>query len=183
MIRINLLPYREREKKEDLTRQIVIIVITLVVFLLAIGSFQLYLSMSISGLEKNIKLHDEELARLTNTIGDIEKYKLNKVTLERKLAIINNLEENRLAPVFMLDELSTLVPVKDLWLDRISEKGSDISIEGMARNNIAVALFMKNLSGANFVKTVDLVSTREKDVLGLKLQQFFISCVKKRVHN
>ena len=181
MIRINLLPYREREKMEDLTRQIVIIVITFVVFLLVIGSFQLYLSISTSSLEKNIKLQEEELARLTKTIGDIEQYKLNKSTLERKLAIINNLEENRLAPVMMLDELSLLVPVKDVWLDKISEKGSDITLDGMARNNIAVAHFMKNLSGANFVMTVDLSSTREKEISGMKLQQFVISCVKKRI--
>jgi type IV pilus assembly protein PilN len=181
MIRINLLPYRERVKKEDLTRQIVIIVITLVVFLLVIGSFQLYLSISTSSLEKNIKLQEEELARLTKIIGDIEQYKLNKSTLERKLAIINNLEENRLAPVMMLDELSLLVPVKDVWLDKISESGSEITIDGMARNNIAVAHFMKNLSGANSVKTVDLLATREKEISGMKLQQFLISCVKKKV--
>ena len=180
MIRINLLPYREREKKEDLTRQIVIIVITLVVFLLVIGSLQLYLSISTSSLDKDIKLQEEELARLTKTIGDIEQYKLNKSTLERKLAIINNLEENRLAPVMMLDELSLLVPVKDVWLDKISERGSEITIDGMARNNIAVAHFMKNLSGANFVKTVDLLATREKEISGMKLQQFVISCVKKK---
>jgi len=180
MIRINLLPYREREKKEDITRQVVVIAITLVVFLLVIGSFQLYLSISTSGLEKNIKLQEEELARLTKTIGDIEQYKLNKSTLERKLAIINNLEENRLAPVMMLDELSLLVPVKDVWLDKISERGSEITIDGMARNNIAVAHFMKNLSGANSVKTVDLLATREKEISGMKLQQFIISCVKKK---
>jgi type IV pilus assembly protein PilN len=181
MIRINLLPYREREKKEDITRQIVIIVITLAVFLLVIGSLQLYLSISVSNLEKNIKLQEERLVDLTKTIGDIEQYKLNKSTLERKLAIINNLEENRLAPVMMLDELSMLIPVKDVWLDKISEKGSEITLEGMARNNIEVAHFMKNLSGANFVKTVDLLSTREREVSGMKLQQFVISCVKKRV--
>jgi hypothetical protein len=51
----------------------------------------------------------------------------------------------------------------------------------MARNNIAVAHFMKNLSGANFVMTVDLSSTREKEISGMKLQQFVISCVKKRI--
>jgi type IV pilus assembly protein PilN len=180
MIRINLLPYREREKKEDITRQVVIIAITLVVFLSVIASFQLYLSMSISSLEKNIKLQEDRLVDLKKTIGDIEQYKLNKATLERKLAIINNLEENRLAPVMMLDELSLLVPVKDVWLDKISEKGSDITLDGMARNNIAVAHFMKNLSGANFVKTVDLSSTREKEISGMKLQQFVISCAKKR---
>ena len=181
MIRINLLPYREREKKEDITRQIVVLGITLVAFLLAVGSFQLYLSMSVSNLEKNIKLQEEELVRLTKTIGDIEKYKMNKTVLERKLAIINNLEENRLAPVIMLDELSILVPVKDVWLDKISEKGSDLTIEGVARNNIEVAHFMRNLSGAKFVKTVDLVSTREKEISGMKLQAFVVSCVMKRI--
>ena len=181
MIRINLLPYREREKKEDITRQVVIIVITLVVFLLVIGSLQLYLSISVSSLEKNIKLQEERLVDLTKIIGDIEQYKLNKATLERKLAIISNLEENRLAPVMMLDEISLLVPVKDVWLDKISEKGSEVTLDGMARNNIEVAHFMKNLSGANFVKTVDLLSTREREISGMKLQQFVISCVKKRV--
>jgi type IV pilus assembly protein PilN len=181
MIRINLLPYREREKKEDITRQVVVIVITLVAFFLVIGSLQLYLTLSTGGLEKDIKLQEEELARLTKTIGDIEQYKVHKGTLERKLAIINNLEENRLAPVIMLDELSLVVPAKDVWLDKISERGSEITMDGMARNNIAVAHFMKNLSVAHFVKTVDLLSTREKEISGIKLQQFVISCVKKRV--
>ncbi|HET6459354.1 MAG TPA: PilN domain-containing protein [Syntrophales bacterium] len=181
MIRINLLPYREREKKEGVTRQIVIIVISSVVFLLAIGSFQLYLVISTSNLERDVKIQEEELARLKKTIVDIEQYKLNMATLQKKLAIINALEENRLAPVKMLDELSLVVPVKEVWLDKISEKGTEITMEGMARNNIAVAHFMKNLSVANFVKAVDLISTREKEIAGIKLQQFVITCVKKKV--
>lgn len=181
MIKINLLPYREREKKEGVTRQIVIIVISSVVFLLAIGSFQLYLVTSTSNLERDVKIQEEELARLKKTIVDIEQYKLNMATLQKKLAIINALEENRLAPVKMLDELSLVVPVKEVWLDKISEKGTEITMEGMARNNIAVAHFMKNLSVANFVKAVDLISTREKEIAGIKLQQFVITCVKKKV--
>ncbi|HUH65729.1 MAG TPA: PilN domain-containing protein [Syntrophales bacterium] len=181
MIRINLLPYREREKKEGLTRQIVIILITFVVFILAVGGFQLYLTLSVSSLGKNIKSQEERLTDLTKTIGDIEKYKINKTVIERKLAIINNLEENRLAPVIMLDELSTLVPVKDVWLEKISEKGSELTIEGIARNNIEVAHFMRNLASANFIKNVDLVSTREREVSGMKLQAFVIACVKKRI--
>jgi type IV pilus assembly protein PilN len=165
MIRINLLPYREKEKKEDLTRQIVIIALAFVGFLLIIGSVHLYFFMSIGTLEKNIKIQEDKLAALTKIIGDIEVYKNDKAILEKKLAVINNLEENRLAPVRMLDELTT---------------GTDITIEGMARSNIAVAHFMKNLSGSTFIKSVDLVSTKEKEISGVKLQQFVISCVKKK---
>jgi type IV pilus assembly protein PilN len=80
----------------------------------------------------------------------------------------------------MLDELTTMVPVKDVWLEKLSEKGTAITIEGMARNNIAVAHFMKNLAGSTFIKSVDLISTKEKEVAGIKLQRFIISCVKKK---
>lgn len=180
MIRINLLPYREKEKKEDLTRQIVIIAITFVVFLIAVGSFQLYLTLSNSNTEKSIKAQEERLAILTKTIGDIEVHKKDKAILEKKLAIINNLEGNRLAPVRMLDEITRTIPAKDVWIEKLSEKGLDITIEGVARNNIAVAHFMKNLATSSFVKSVDLVTTKEKEISGVKLQQFIISCVKKK---
>lgn len=180
MIRINLLPYREKEKREDITRQIMVIGITFVVFVLALGSFHLYLSMSISSLEENITKQQNELDRLNKIILDIDTFKRDKALLEKKIAIINTLEENRLAPVRMLDELTTTVPVKDVWLERLSEKGTAITIEGMARNNIAVAHFMKNLAGSTFIKSVDLVSTKEKEISGIKLQQFIISCVKKK---
>jgi type IV pilus assembly protein PilN len=180
MIRINLLPYREKEKKEDITRQIMVIGITFAVFVLTLGSFHLYLSMSISSLEENITKQQNELDRLNKIILDIDTFKRDKALLEKKIAIINTLEENRLAPVRMLDELTTMVPVKDVWLERLSEKGTSITIEGMARNNIAVAHFMKNLAGSTFIKSVDLVSTKEKEVSGIKLQQFIISCVKKK---
>jgi type IV pilus assembly protein PilN len=180
MIRINLLPYREKEKKEGLTRQVVVIAITFIAFVIAIGSYQLYLNINISNLDKNIKSEKDELDRLSKIIVDIEAYKKDKMNLIKKLDIIDGLEKNRLVPVRMLDELTSVVPVKDVWLEKLSEKGSDITIEGTARNNIAVAHFMKNLAGSTFIQSVDLISTREKEVSGIKLQQFVISCVKKK---
>jgi type IV pilus assembly protein PilN len=180
MIKINLLPYREKGKKEDITRQIALIAISFIVLVLVVGAVQLYVSLSISSLEKDMKTQEGRLAELTKVIGDIEKFKREKAVLEKKLAIINSLEQNRLAPVRRLDELTGLVPVKDIWLEKLTEKGTDLTIEGMARNNIAVALFMKNLAGSSFITSVDLLSTKEKEVSGIKLQQFVLSCVFKK---
>ncbi|MEI8173210.1 MAG: PilN domain-containing protein [Deltaproteobacteria bacterium] len=179
MIKINLLPYRETGKRDNITRQIALIAVSFIALVIVIGAIHLFVSFKIGGLENDVKDQEEKLAKLTKVIGDIEGYKRNKAILEKKLAIINSLEENRLAPVRMLDELSGLVPVKDIWLEKLTEKGMDITIEGVARNNIAVALFMRNLAGARFIKSVDLLSTKEKEVSGIKLQQFVVSCVKK----
>lgn len=180
MIKINLLPYREREKKEGVTRQIALIVISFLAFILVIGAVHLYLSLAISSLENDVKDQESRLAALTKIIGDIERYKQDKAILDKKLAIINSLEANRLVPVRRLDELTGLVPVKDVWLEKLTERGPALTIEGMARNNIAVALFMKNLAGSSFISSVDLLSSKEKEVSGIKLQQFVLSCVLKK---
>jgi len=176
MIRINLLPYREKEKKENLKRQIIVITGSFIFFLLLLVFFQRSISMSITNLEKKVKNSEDRLVVLTKIVGDIEVFKADKNDLEKKLKIIKTLEENRLAPVRMLDELTMLVPANDLWLEKFSEKGKDLRIEGVARDNTVVARFMKNLELSNYIKSIDLVSSRQTEISGVKLQQFVLTC-------
>ena len=180
MIRINLLPYREKEKKEDIQRQIIIVSGSLLLFLVILISGHLYLGMTISGLEKKIREADARLVVLNKKVGDIELFKKDKKELEQKLAVINTLEVNRFFPVRMLDELNMVVPSRDIWLDRVIETGKDLRIEGVARDNGILARFMTNLERAGFVQSVDLVISQEKDVAGVKLQQFALTCVMKK---
>jgi len=168
MIKINLLPYREKEKKENLQRQIVIL------------SGTLYFNALISGMETKIQEADGKLVVLNKKVGDIEGFKRDKKELEQKLGVINSLEGNRLFPVRMLDELNLLVPSKEAWLEKITQKGQELRIEGMARDNGTVARFMKSLGKAEFVQSVELVVSKEKEVAGVKLQQFILNCVMKK---
>jgi type IV pilus assembly protein PilN len=180
MIRINLLPYREQEKKENLRREIVLYAGILVIFLLILVAVYLYFSIRVGNLENKIAEANARLVILDKKVGDIEGFKRDKKELEQKLGVINTLEGNRMFPVRMLDELSMLVPAKDIWLEKLAEMGQDLRIEGVARDNGTVALFMKNLEKASFIRTVDLVVSREKDVAGVKLQQFILTCGIKR---
>ncbi|MFA4916529.1 MAG: PilN domain-containing protein [Syntrophales bacterium] len=176
MIRINLLPYWESDKKENLKRQIIIIAGSFTIFFLILIFFQLYISMSISKLENEVKNKEDRLALLTKVIGDIEVFKTDKTNLEKKLNLIKTLEENRLAPVRKLDELTTLVPSKDLWLEKFSEKGKELIIEGVARDNIVIARFMKNLELSNYITSVGLITSKQIEMSGIKLQQFTLRC-------
>jgi type IV pilus assembly protein PilN len=180
MIRINLLPYREKEKKENLRRQTFIFFGLLVLVLLILVAIYLYFSMSIGALKTKIREGEAKIAVLNKKVGDIEGFKRDKKELEQKLGVIASLETNRLFPVRMLDELNLILPAKDAWLDKIVETEKDLRIEGMAKDNGTVALFMKNLEKAGFIKSVDLVVSKEKEVAGVKLQQFILMCVIKR---
>ena len=180
MIKINLLPYREKEKKENLRRQLTILSGTLVLVLLIMLAVQLYFSMSISGMETKIRDADARLIVLNKKVGDIESFKRDKRELEQKLGVINSLETNRLFPVRMLDELNLLVPAKEAWLEKITQTGQELRIEGMARDNGAVARFMKSMEKAGFFQSVELVVSREKELAGVKLQQFILTGVMKK---
>jgi type IV pilus assembly protein PilN len=180
MIRINLLPYREKEKKENLQRQVIVIAGSLVLLILILVSVYLYFILSMNSIETKIQDAEAKLVVLNKKVGDIEGFKRDKKDVEQKLGVIKSLEGNRLFPVRMLDELNMLVPAKEAWLDRVVQTGQELRIEGMAKDNGTVALLMKSLEKASFIQSVDLVVSREKEVVGLKLQQFTLTCVMKK---
>ncbi len=180
MIKINLLPYREKIKKENFVQQTVIIVGVFIFVILVLVWLQIWVSSSISNLEDKIKESKSTLDDLDNKIRGLDTYKNQKKDLEQKLGVIATLEENRLAPLKTLDNLSMLVPLHDIWLVKITQKGNNINIEGMGRDNIAVADFMKSIENFDPIKSVDLISSKKTDVSGFTVQQFTFSCVLKK---
>lgn len=180
MIKINLLPYHEKAKKENISRQIFIIAGSFIFFILLLIYVQIQLTSTISNLASQVKEAETALADLNKKIGDLEKFKTNKKELEQKLAVIHTLEENRLAPVKTLDDLAALVPSKNIWLTKITQKGNNFKIEGVGRDNIAVADFMKTIEKFEPIKSVDLVSSKKTEISGITLQLFIFSCVMKK---
>ena len=180
MIKINLLPYREKKKKENLVQQIWIIAGSFIVFILLLFWLQIWINSSISDVKNKIKESEAQLIELDKAIGDLDKFKNDKKELEQKLGVIATLEENRLAPVKTLDNLAMLVPSKDIWLIKITQKGDSVSIEGIGRDNLVVADFMKDIEKFDPIKSVDLISSKKTDIAGITLQRFNFSCVLKK---
>ena len=180
MIKINLLPYHEKAKKENVTRQIFIIAGSFIVFFLLLIYVQIQLMSTISNLVSQVKEAEASLAELNKKIGDLEKYKADKKELEQKLDVIHTLEENRLAPVKTLDDLAALVPSKNIWLTKITQQGSNFKVEGVGRDNIAVADFMKTIETFEPIRSVDLISSKKTEISGITLQIFNFSCALKK---
>ena len=179
MIKINLLPYREKEKKENLAQQKFVAAGSFVVLILLLVWIQVWINSSISNLESKVKTAENTLVDLDKKIGDLEKFKSIKKELEQKLEVIATLEENRLAPVKTLDNLSIIVP-NDIWLVKIIQKEDRFNIEGIGRDNIIVADFMKAIERFEPIKSVDLISSKKTEIAGVTLQQFNFSCILKK---
>jgi len=180
MIRINLLPYHEIEQKETQSRQIFILAGSFLLFLLVLAAVQISLWSSISSIEQELKAKEERLVVLNTIIGEVDQFKKEKAILEKKLTIINDLEKNRTYPVRMLADIASQVPVKDVWLEKLQQNAGMLLIEGKGRDNFAVVRFMKNLEGSMYIQSVELVSSKQNEISGIKLQHFNLSCVLRR---
>jgi type IV pilus assembly protein PilN len=149
-------------------------------FILLLVWLQVWINSSINDLKSQIKESEDSLVELDKKIGNLDKFKNDKKELEQKLGVIATLEENRLAPVKTLDNLALLVPSKDIWLIKITQKGNSINIEGIGRDNVVAAEFMKDIEKFDPIKSVDLVSSKKTEISGITLQQFVFSCILKK---
>ncbi|HOF05423.1 MAG TPA: PilN domain-containing protein [Syntrophales bacterium] len=179
MIRINLLPYHEKAKKESQAKQIIIIAGSLIIFLLIVGAVHFWITVSVSSLEKEVKAKEERIVVLKKIIGEVEQIRNEKRVLERKLGVIQNLEKSRDYPVRLFADVASQVPTKDVWLEKLTQSGQSLAVEGRARDNFAVVRFIKNMEVSMYIQSVELVSSKQTEVSGMKLQQFVLSCVLK----
>ncbi len=176
MIRINLLPYREEQKKAGVQRQIVIGGISLGLFFLLLILLHLHASMGVAGLEAEIGSARARLNVLTKETGNLEEFKADKEILGKKIGIIKDLEGDRTYSVHIMDELASRISPQSEWLTSISKKGSELRVEGVAVSNPAIAQFMKRLEDSPYIGTVDLIASKQTTISGVKLMGFVLLC-------
>jgi len=176
MTRINLLPYREEKKKASAKRQVLIGLVSFGIFFLVIVSLYVYVIMGIAKLETKAKSARIQLDALTKVTGNLEKFKADKKILEKKIGVIKDLEKNRAYPVHIMDELASRISPDSEWLTSVTEKDNSLRVKGVAVNNPAIAQFMKRLEESPYIKTVDLISSKQAVISGVKLMGFVLLC-------
>ena len=89
---------------------------------------------------------EEEAAKLRKIIEEVAQFERRRDSLEKRIALINQLKQNQKGPVRLLDHVSRDLP--DLvWLDQMSLDGRVLSISGRTLNPNAAATFVENLKG------------------------------------
>lgn len=174
MIRINLLPVREAEKKKS-GRQLVVLGIVL---LLAQAAVLFFIQSEAENTLATVKLDNkaikkkiDNLKKKTSAVADLQR---QTAELEQQKAVLDALIEGQSGPVKVLDELSRmLTPIEDpklklevqqrgwnpdwdprrIWIDEFLEEQRGVKITGHARTNEDLAEFLQRLgSSRHFVK-------------------------------
>ena len=178
MIRINLLPFRADRKKENVRRQVSLFLLSLVLVLIIAFYYNFDLSSKVSKLNKNIKETNTELAKYNEINKEIARIRKNLENLRKKMAVIEQLESNRYAPVILLETMTQVLVSKRMWLDELVVQDNTVKITGIALDEKTVADFMVRLQQSNLFSLVELKSVRRQEVQKTNLKGFQIVCTK-----
>jgi len=150
MTRINLLPWRERQRKES-QRQFVSIAASAVVMM---GAIILYVHMHMSSLIDAQDIRNEflnkEIVLVEEKIKKIKSLEDEKQNLLTRMGVIQQLQTRRPEIVHLFDEFVRNVP-EGVYLTSIAQTGVKVEIKGVAQSNATVSTFMRNLDESEWL--------------------------------
>ncbi|MEO8603579.1 MAG: PilN domain-containing protein [bacterium] len=158
MIRINLLPIKETERAIGRRQQVSLVALgTTVALLIMVVPFILQ-SRKLAMLEGQIQQVNTEVQAFNAQVKEVHDLDRLKKEVETKLRIIQALNQKRVGPEHVLDDLSVSTP-DSLWLTDFTEIGGNATFTGKALDNETIARFMRQLQDSPYFHSVDLVET------------------------
>ena len=104
------------------------------------------------------------------------------LALNKKMAVIRDLETNRYEPVRLMDTLSQVIIEKRMWYTALDMKSDLVNISGIAMDDKTVADFMLRLESSGLFAAVNLKTLKQVEVQKTPLKSFEINCQKRAVH-
>jgi type IV pilus assembly protein PilN len=174
MPRINLLPWREQQRRER--RLGFYAALGTAAAVAAVAAFAVYLLFGsmIDGHEtRNVRLRTEIklLDRQIEEINDLETQKQNFIS---RMQIIEMLQRSRPEVVHLFDEMVKVMP-DGTYLSSVTQNGAKLKLEGVAQSSTRVSTLMRNIAASQWLRNPELeVVETKKDASNAS--RFVLDC-------
>ncbi len=163
MARINLLPWREEQRKE--AQRMLLSITGMMAFftVLVIVAWHIEVNRQIGEQNRRNQYLQSQITEVEKQITEITSLEKEKRSLQERIKVIQRLQQNRPEVVHLFDEIPRLLP-DGMYLTRIKQSGSDLFIDGVAQSNARVSAFMRNIEESSWLKepTLDVIKKVEK---------------------
>lgn len=144
MIRINLLPVRQVQKREQGRQFLVLMIGSLIISGLAAGYWYMYTEGKRAEAQRRLDDTNAAITALEKTIGEVNKLEARRKELLEKQAVLDKLTRARTGPVKVLDAIATAIP-KKVWLTSYVENNGAATMDGNAESLDDLSEYMRNL--------------------------------------
>jgi type IV pilus assembly protein PilN len=155
MPRINLLPWREEQRKErKLAFGVAIGGATLAALVAMGGTYMMFGSLIDAQDTRNERLR-EEIKVLDKQIEEINNLESSKQKFIARMEIIEKLQRSRPEIVHLFDEIVRQLP-EGVYLTGVKQTDKRLKFEGIAQSSTRVSTFMRNIDGSEWLKNPEL---------------------------
>jgi type IV pilus assembly protein PilN len=170
MIRINLLPVRQVQKREQGRQYLVVLAGITAMALIGNGYWYYWMEEKRAAAQRRLDDTNSRIAQLEKVIGEVTNLNRRKKEVEEKLAVLDKLRKQRAGPVKLLDALATAMP-KKVWVTEFDEKGGAVKMIGSAESFEDVSELMRGLNNIVWTpKGMGRVVERKRDGSGVRVE-------------
>jgi type IV pilus assembly protein PilN len=164
MPRINLLPWREAERKRKRQEFVLSIgaAVASAALITLIGRWQV--SAAIEHQNERNRILTDEIAILDKQIEEIQGLENQKRQLLARMEIIETLQRSRPEIVHIFDELVRVLP-EGVYLNYLKQSGNRFELRGVAQSSTRVSAFMRNIDASEWLAdpALRIVETKGRD--------------------
>lgn len=167
MPRINLLPWREAERKRRRQE----FIFASVGALLAAGVLTLAVNWqfdsAISNQNERNQVLKNEIATLDKEITEILGLEQQKQRLLARMQVIEQLQRSRPEVVHLFDQLVRTVP-DGVYLTAVKQTGKRVQLNGVAQSSTRVSSYMRNIDASEWMAdpALEVVETKGSSAAG-----------------
>jgi type IV pilus assembly protein PilN len=178
MAKINLLPWREELRQQKKVEYLTTVGICAVIAAALWGVVHLHFNERIDYQNQRNTYLTEQISLLDKKIEQIKTLEREKERLLSRMKAIETLQTSRPIIVHVFDELVDTLP-DGVYIKSIDQKGTEITIQGVAQSNARVSNFMRNVEKSEWVKdpNLNVIQTSSED--GRRIANFTLKVQQK----
>lgn len=161
MPRINLVPWREAERKQK-RQEFGVAAIGALILAGAIAlAVNLQMESAISHQNERNQFLKDETARLDKQIAEILDLEQQKQRLLARMQVIEQLERSRAEVVHLFDQLVRTLP-DGIYLSSVKQTDRKIQLKGVAQSSTRVSNYMRNIDASEWLTepSLDILETK-----------------------
>jgi type IV pilus assembly protein PilN len=161
MPRINLLPWREAERKRKRQEFGAAFALALIVAGVIAFGVRLQMQSAIDEQHARNQYLKDEIAALDKQITEILDLEQKKQRLLARMQVIEQLERSRPEIVHVFDQLVRTTP-DGIYLTSVKQTERRIQIKGLAQSSTRVASYMRNIDSSEWLAdpSLDILETK-----------------------
>lgn len=172
MPRINLLPWREEERKKRQRDFGIAAGAAVVAGIVVVGLTIFVYNQMISGQQQRNERLRQEIAELEKSITEIDNLERQKERLIARMEIIEQLQKSRPEIVHLFDEMVRQLP-EGVYLTAMRQTGTRVEIRGVAQSSTRVSALMRQIDASEWLTDPE-VERVETTTAGASRQAQFV---------